>query len=107
MTGSPQCVTRQRVGLEETSLAGAFVIPEKISIRQLKAARHLLGWSQEDLAERSGVSIPTIRRLEAKGGELGGYKETRDKIRAALAGAGIEFLIGDNEGPGVRLRRPK
>ena len=36
----------------------------KVSIRQIKAARALLNWSQDDLAARSGVSTPTVKRLE-------------------------------------------
>jgi DNA-binding XRE family transcriptional regulator len=52
----------------------------KVSIKQIKAARELLGWSQEAIAESSGVSIPTIKRLEATGGELGGRPETGEKI---------------------------
>ena len=57
------------------------------------------------MAEKSGVSMPTIMRLEAKGGELGGRDETREKIRTAFERAGIEFT--DEEGPGVRLRKAK
>ena len=38
----------------------------KVSIRQIKAARALLGWSQETLAKASGVSIPTVKRLEKR-----------------------------------------
>jgi len=76
----------------------------KISTRQVKAARELLAWSQEALAEKSGVSIPTIRRLEAKDGDLGGLPETRAKIIAALETAGIEF---DGGGLGVWLMLPK
>ena len=76
---------------------------QKVSIPQIKAARALLGWSQDDLAARSGVSQPTIKRLEAEGGELGGRAETGEKIRRALQKAGIEFINGD--GPGVRLRK--
>jgi len=75
----------------------------KVSIRQIKAARALLGWSQEDLAKQAGVSIPTVKRLEAGDGELGGRSETAGKLRAALEAAGIEF-IGGSEGLGVRLR---
>ena len=78
---------------------------EKISIRQIKAARELLEWSQDDLAEASRVSQPTIGRLEAKGGDLGGRAATQAKIRAALEKAGIEFTNGD--APGVRLKRKK
>jgi predicted transcriptional regulator len=76
-----------------------------LSIRQVKAARALLDWSQEDLAGHSGVSPPTIGRLEAEGGELGGRADTGEKIRRALEKAGIEFLNGDT--PGVRLRRKR
>jgi len=73
----------------------------KVSIRQVKAARALLGWSQKDLAEASGVSEPTIKRLEASGGELGGRQATADAIRTVLEAAGVEFTDGD--APGVRL----
>ena len=45
----------------------------RISTQQVKAARALLNWKQEHLAEQSGVGIATIRRLEAKGGDLGGW----------------------------------
>ena len=75
----------------------------KISIRQIKAARSLLDWSQEQLAEASGVSIPTVRRLEAVDGELGGRRDTAGKIVAALEAAGVEFTNGDQ--PGVRLKK--
>jgi predicted transcriptional regulator len=73
------------------------------TIRQIKAARALLGWSQSDLARRSGISEPTIARLESLDGELGGREETIRKIRAALENSGIEFINGS--GPGVRLRK--
>ena len=74
-----------------------------VSIRQIKAARALLEWSQERLAEASGVSIPTIKRLEAQAGDLGGRAETVAKIVTALEAAGVEFTNGDQ--PGVRLRK--
>jgi transcriptional regulator with XRE-family HTH domain len=73
--------------------------------RQIKAARALLGWSQADLARRSGVSEPTIARLEAADGELGGREGTGDKIHAALDAAGIEFIENHGGGLGVRLRK--
>lgn len=75
------------------------------SIRQVKAARALLGWSQGDLAERSGVSKPTVARLETGEGELGGYADTRDKILSALEAAGVIFIEQNGEGAGVRLRK--
>jgi transcriptional regulator with XRE-family HTH domain len=80
-----------------------IVSTKKLSIREIKAARALLGWSQDDLAAHSGVSQPTIGRLEAEGGEIGGRVETEQKIRRALEKAGIEFLNGDQ--PGVRLKK--
>ena len=76
----------------------------KVSIRQVKAARALLGWSQNDLARASEVSEPSIKRLEASGGDLGGRQATAEAIRAALEAAGVEFIQEDGGGPGVRLR---
>lgn len=77
----------------------------KVSIRQVKAARALLAWSQADLAKASGISEPTIKRLEAADGPLGGRSDTADKIRAALEAAGIELIPENGGGPGVRLNR--
>jgi|HubBroStandDraft_6_1064221.scaffolds.fasta_scaffold118673_5 transcriptional regulator with XRE-family HTH domain len=77
----------------------------KVSIRQLKAARALLAWSQSQLAVAADVSIPTIKRLEAQEGLLGGRNETGAKIRMALEAAGIEFIDENGGGPGVRLRK--
>jgi transcriptional regulator with XRE-family HTH domain len=73
----------------------------KVSIRQIKAARALLAWSQEDLAEAAGISVPTVKRLEAADGKLGGREDTAIKLRGALEAAGIEFTNGGR--PGVRL----
>lgn len=70
---------------------------------QLRAARALLGWSQERLAEASGVSVPTIKRLEPGDGLLQTRVETQEKLRAALEAAGVAFTNGDE--PGVRLKR--
>ena len=81
-----------------------YVISEPsdlITIRQVKAARALVGWSQSNLADHSGVSEPTIARLESADGRLGGRTGTIRKIRAALEAAGVEFTNGDQ--PGVRL----
>jgi predicted transcriptional regulator len=85
----------------------------KISIRQIKAARSLLGWSQDDLADHSGVSKPTIGRLEATDSDdpIGGRPETGEALVAALEKAGVEFIPENGGGAGVRLakraRRPK
>jgi predicted transcriptional regulator len=76
----------------------------KVSIRQLKAARSLVGWSQEKLASAAEISLPTIKRLEAADGALGGRQTTAQKIKSALEKAGIEFIDANGGGPGVRLR---
>lgn len=78
----------------------------KVSIRQVKAARALLGWSQDDLANAAKVSIPTIKRLEASDGPLGGRGETADRIVSAIRAAGVEFIDENGGGSGVRLRKP-
>lgn len=75
---------------------------------QLRAARALLGIDQKQLAELSGVSLPTIQRMEASVGNVRGVVESLTKIVIALDRAGIE-LIGENtpsqgSGRGVRLK---
>ena len=77
----------------------------KVSIQQLKAARALIGWSQDRLAIESGVSSPTIKRLEAIDGPLGGRSATSERLITALETAGVIFIDENGEGPGVRLRK--
>jgi predicted transcriptional regulator len=77
----------------------------KVSIRQIKAARALLAWSQDELAIAAAVSVPTIKRLEAQDGPLRGRTGTGTKIRTALERAGVEFIDENGGGPGVRLRK--
>jgi predicted transcriptional regulator len=76
-----------------------------MKVRQIKAARALIGWSQADLARHSCVSEPTIARLESADGELGGREGTGKKILDALNKAGIEFIAENGGGAGVRLRK--
>jgi predicted transcriptional regulator len=77
----------------------------KVSIRQIKAARALLGWSQDDLAKHSGVSAPTVKRLEAAEGDIGGRAETGEALVTALQDAGVEFIAENGGGAGVRLTK--
>lgn len=82
-----------------------------ITATQLRAARALLGVDQKQLAELSGVSLPTIQRMEASIGNVRGVVESLTKIVVALDRAGIE-LIGENtpsqgSGRGVRLKTPQ
>jgi len=69
-----------------------------IKARQMKAARALLDWSQEDLAKATGLSVATIRKLEL--GYISPRGKTISQIRNAFEGAGLEFLEPD----GVRHR---
>jgi predicted transcriptional regulator len=77
----------------------------KVSIRQIKAARALLGWSQDDLAKHSGISAPTVKRLEAADGNVGGRAATGESLVTALQQAGVEFIAENGGGAGVRLRK--
>ena len=81
-----------------------------ITSQQMRAARALLGIDQRALAAMAGVSLPTIQRMEASGGQVRGVIDTLVKVVAALEAAGIE-LLGENmpgtgAGRGVRLREP-
>jgi len=89
----------------KVSYGGGALSIQKVSIRQIKAARALLGWAQDDLASRSGLSVPTIKRLEAAEGEIGGREETRKAIVGALQEGGIEFIPENGGGIGVRLAK--
>jgi predicted transcriptional regulator len=82
-----------------------------ISAAQMRAARALLGIDQRQLAAMSGVSLPTIQRMEASDGTVCGVVDTLMKVVDALETAGIE-LIGPGqpsrgEGRGVRLKEPR
>ena len=79
-----------------------------ISSAQLRAARALLGIDQRKLAALSGLSLPTIQRMEASEGVIRGNVDSLMKLVGALEAAGIE-LIAENAsstggGRGVRLK---
>ncbi|MGO4685253.1 helix-turn-helix domain-containing protein [Hyphomicrobium sp. 2TAF46] len=79
-----------------------------ITAAQMRAARALLGIDQQTLADRAGVSLPTIQRMEASEGNVRGVVDTLTKVVAAFDAAGIE-LIGENmpsmgQGRGVRFK---
>jgi transcriptional regulator with XRE-family HTH domain len=77
-----------------------------LTSEQIRAARALLRWEQKDLAFASGVSLPTIKRLETKPGPLNAHGPTVGALSRALEEAGIQFIPEDGGGPGVRLRYP-
>ena len=79
-----------------------------ITAAQMRAARALLGIDQRQLAERAGLSLPTIQRMEASDGVVRGNVNSLMKLVGALAANGIE-LIGEGAtsskgGRGVRLK---
>jgi transcriptional regulator with XRE-family HTH domain len=79
-----------------------------ITAAQMRAARALLGIDQRELAQRSGLSLPTIQRMEGSDGVVRGNVDSLMKLVDALAANGIE-LIGDGAtssgaGRGVRLK---
>ena len=80
-----------------------------ITAPQMRAARALLGIDQRTLARLSGVSVPTIQRMEGSVGQVRGTVDSLVKVVDALANAGIE-LLGEGVpsaggGRGVRLKQ--
>lgn len=76
---------------------------------QIRAARSLLGIDQRTLADRARLSVPTIQRMEAAGGTVGGTVDSMTRVIAALESAGVDLInegaTSAGGGRGVRLRR--
>lgn len=79
-----------------------------LTAQQLRAARALIGLDQKALASLSGLSVPTIQRMEASDGVIRGNVDSLVKLVAALNEAGIELIgeggISQSGGRGVRLK---
>jgi transcriptional regulator with XRE-family HTH domain len=73
-----------------------------LTSEQIRAARAMLRIEQRELADKSGLSPETVKRIERTPGPISAYTGTVDKLRRALESAGIEFSDGDQ--PGVRLK---
>jgi transcriptional regulator with XRE-family HTH domain len=79
-----------------------------LTATQIRAARALLGWSQPTLAKASGVSLPTIVRMESQTGPGRSAAANLDAVQRALENAGVLFIAADEAsgtGPGVRLKQ--
>ncbi|MDE2227977.1 MAG: helix-turn-helix domain-containing protein [Alphaproteobacteria bacterium] len=80
-----------------------------ISAAQLRAARALLGIDQRKLADLSGLSLPTIQRMEASEDVIRGNVDSLTKLVGALDAAGIELIAegvaSPDGGRGVRLKQ--
>jgi transcriptional regulator with XRE-family HTH domain len=79
-----------------------------ITSAQLRAARALIGMDQRDLAAASGLSLPTIQRMEASEGVIRGNVDSLMKLIAALEAAGVELInesaVSEKGGRGIRLQ---
>ncbi|SMH29349.1 helix-turn-helix domain-containing protein [Mesorhizobium australicum] len=81
-----------------------------ITSAQMRAARALAGIDQKALAEKAGLSVPTIQRMEASEGTVRGVVDSLTKVIQAFADLGVE-IIGEGQasavgGRGVRLKAP-
>jgi hypothetical protein len=106
-----------RVSCPNTSLS-AYDMKNSISDRkvnarakpltsaQIRAARALLRWTAEDLANASTLSVATIRRAELTSEETLMTAANDLAVRRTLEEAGVEFIDENGGGPGVRLRKP-
>lgn len=74
--------------------------------RQIRAARALLDWRAEMLAEAARVGINTIRRAEADDGPVKMTAANARAVQGALEAAGVEFIAENGGGDGVRMQRP-
>ncbi len=74
-----------------------------ITAAQIRAARALLRWTGQDTATKSGVSLPTIKRLEQLDGVPPSRSQTLLDLQRAFEAAGVEFIGSPDDGPGVRL----
>jgi predicted transcriptional regulator len=79
--------------------AGSMITPE-----QCRAARGLLDWGQQDLADKAAVGVVTVRQFEGRANEP--RRSTLNVIRRAFEDAGVDFIDQNGGGPGVRLRDP-
>jgi len=102
-------ISRQRVietnGVAQKCRQPVTPLP-MLTPAQLRAARAIVGWSREDLAEKSGMSPQAIREFEL--GSSDPKMGTVQKWRRAIEQAGVQFIDADETGgPGVRLRSMK
>lgn len=76
-----------------------------LTAAQMRAARALLRWSAEELSKKSGLSLPTVQRMERSEGIPTSYARNLDAVQRALEEAGIQFIdANDSGGAGVRFR---
>ncbi|MET4734753.1 transcriptional regulator with XRE-family HTH domain [Thalassospira sp. MBR-102] len=73
---------------------------------QIRAARALVKFTAQDLAEKAGVGLMTVRRSEASDNDTPNInKPNLVAIKNTLEAAGVIFISENGEGPGVRLKK--
>ncbi len=75
-----------------------------LTSQQIRAARGLLRWSAQELAERAGVHLATVQRMERFDDTIQAMATTVAKVERAFEAEGVDFLA-DNGGLGVRLKK--
>jgi hypothetical protein len=80
------------------------MLPKPLTSAQIRAARALIRWSAQQLADASAVGVTTIRRAELTASETKLTRVNDHAIRRTLEAAGVEFIDAEGGGPGVRLR---
>lgn len=76
-----------------------------ITAEQIRAARSVLGWTNAELSERSGVATATLKRYEAANGVPKSRKDSLHRIQSVFEAAGIEFVGSPDDAPGIRIHR--
>jgi len=71
---------------------------------QIRAGRALLNWSAQQLADKSGVGVATVRRMELAVSIPSSNAQTLALVKSTFENAGIEFIGSPNDRPGVRLK---
>ena len=78
-----------------------------LTAQQIKAARGALGWSVQDLSDKTGVGTATISRYETADAVPQSRKDNLQKIQSAFEAAGIEFIGSPDDRPGIRIGPPR
>jgi hypothetical protein len=91
------------MGLVKTPYEKRMVKP--LASSQIRAARALVRWTVDDLAREAALGRNTILRAEVAEGQTSLTAANDLAIRRALEAAGVEFIDGNDGGPGVRLRK--
>jgi transcriptional regulator with XRE-family HTH domain len=73
---------------------------------QIRAARAALNITAKELAERAGISLPTIQRFESVDDVPPSRSSTLIQVQAVLEAAGVEFIGSPNDRPGIRVSTP-